>query len=274
MSRPGRSRLLAPLRWLTIDGWREIDREAAAEREARTGPDWRPAIILTTAVVVLALQEYVGSRLFYQESVAPPPEEGDDYWLLSTYVWWTAWRVGGYFVLPALVIWAMRGERLRDYYVGVGRLRTHAWIYLLVFLVILPAVLYASTLDAFAETYPFYAHANRSGFDFWSWQLLYALQFISLEFFFRGFLLKGLKPAFGSSAIFVMVIPYTMIHFGKPMLETFGAVVAGLALGTLAMRSRSIWGGAALHVGIAFLMDSLAVQDCPPPEEGPCPTGM
>lgn len=270
------SLLSRALRWLTVDSWRRLDREAAEERERAPagGYDWRPFVILTTSVVVIALQEYFGSRLFYQEHVAPPPEDGGDYYLLGTYGWWTAWRVGGYALIPALVIWAMPGERLRDYYIGFGRLGRHWWIYAGLFLLILPAVLYAATLGEFTETYPFYAYANRSPLDFWSWQLLYALQFVTLEFFFRGFMLKGLKPRFGSGAIFVMVVPYTMIHFGKPLLETLGAVIAGIALGTLAMRTRSIWGGAFLHVGVALLMDWLAVRECPPPDEGPCPTGM
>ena len=37
----------------------------------------------------------------------------------------------------------------------------------------------------------------------------------------------------GSHAIFVMVVPYVMIHFGKPMLETVGAIIAGVVLGLL-----------------------------------------
>src|SRR5690606_8230997 len=95
---------------------------------------------------------------------------------------------------------------------------------------------------------------------------------VSLEFFFRGFMLKALAPRLGSSAIFVMVVPYCMIHFGKAMPETLGAIVAGLVLGTLAMRTRSIWGGVLLHIAVALTMDLLAVEHCPPAESGkPCP---
>ena len=94
--------------------------------------------------------------------------------------------------------------------------------------------------------------ANRSHFDLWTWEALYAAQFISLEFFFRGFLLQGLRRALGANAIFVMIVPYCMIHYGKPMPETFGAIGAGLILGTLAMRTRSIWGGVLIHIGVAI----------------------
>jgi len=56
-----------------------------------------------------------------------------------------------------------------------------------------------------------------------------------------------------------MLIPYCMIHFQKPLLETFGAIVAGLILGLLALRTRSIWGGATIHVAVATSMDVAAL---------------
>ncbi len=60
-----------------------------------------------------------------------------------------------------------------------------------------------------------------------------------------------------------MIVPYCMIHYGKPMPETLGAIGAGLILGTLAMRTKSIWGGVLIHIGVAMTMDVLALQGCP-----------
>ena len=112
--------------------------------------------------------------------------------------------------------------------------------------------------------------ANRSSFDLWAWEGLYAAQFVSLEFFFRGFILNGLRRALGSNAIFVMIVPYCMIHYGKPMPETLGAIGAGLILGTLALRTRSIWGGVLIHISVALTMDVLALQGCPKAPGGWC----
>jgi membrane protease YdiL (CAAX protease family) len=50
-----------------------------------------------------------------------------------------------------------------------------------------------------------------------------------------------------------------MIHFGKPIQETLGAIVAGILLGFMALKTRSIWLGAALHIAVAWTMDGLAV---------------
>jgi membrane protease YdiL (CAAX protease family) len=50
-----------------------------------------------------------------------------------------------------------------------------------------------------------------------------------------------------------------MIHFGKPFLETLAAVLAGIVLGTLALRTRSIWSGFLIHVSVAISMDVAAL---------------
>ena len=65
------------------------------------------------------------------------------------------------------------------------------------------------------------------------WWALYWLQFAALEFFFRGFMLHGLVPRLGWAAIFAMVVPYNMLHYGKPMPEALAAIVGGIVLGTL-----------------------------------------
>jgi len=83
----------------------------------------------------------------------------------------------------------------------------------------------------------------------------YGLQFLCLEFFFRGFLLFALARTIGAFSIFVMIVPYAMIHFGKPPAECVGSVIAGVALGTIALRTRSIYGGVFVHCGVAFSMD-------------------
>ena len=99
--------------------------------------------------------------------------------------------------------------------------------------------------------------------DYWrrlaAWELLYALQFVGLELFFRGFLLHSLRRRFAAYAILVMTVPYCMIHFGKPMPETFGAIGAGVVLGFMSLKTRSIWMGAALHIAVAWTMDAAAL---------------
>ena len=87
------------------------------------------------------------------------------------------------------------------------------------------------------------------------------MQFFGLEFFFRGFLLHSLKPSLGPYAIFVMTVPYCMIHFGKPMPETFAAIFAGVFLGWLSFKNGNIWMGLVLHCTVALSMDVLALYN-------------
>lgn len=254
------------LRYVSLHQWQLIDRDpgpGAPPAGAPRSADWKVVIILVVACVSLTLQEYVGQRDTYERWFPFDPRHPDTYWQLKGFVWWTAWRVFGYVLMPIAVIAALPGERLRDYHVSFQGFFRHLWIYVALFAAILPAVWLASKTQTFRHTYPFYRLANRSLFDLWSWELMYAVQFVSLEFFFRGFLLQGLRRAFGAGAIFVMIVPYCMIHYGKPMAETFGAIGAGLILGTIAMRTRSIWGGVMIHVGVAWTMDLFAVAHCP-----------
>jgi membrane protease YdiL (CAAX protease family) len=72
-------------------------------------------------------------------------------------------------------------------------------------------------------------------------------------------MLNALRPAMGVNSIFVMCVPYTMIHFQKLPLEATGAIFFGLFLGILALRSRSIWGGVLVHAGVAVSMDVAAL---------------
>jgi membrane protease YdiL (CAAX protease family) len=85
------------------------------------------------------------------------------------------------------------------------------------------------------------------------------LQFFGLEFFFRGFLLHSLKPSLGIYSIFVMTVPYCMIHFAKPLPETFAAIFAGIFLGWLSYRNGNIWMGFVLHCFVALSMDVMAL---------------
>ncbi|HEY5949641.1 MAG TPA: type II CAAX endopeptidase family protein [Kofleriaceae bacterium] len=253
-------------RWvafLTIDQWRAIDAETDRKPSEAGTASWKVLVILVVSAVSLTLQEYIGDRGAF-ERWFPTHGHPDPYFELKGFAWWSSWRVIGYVIMPLVTIALMRGERIRDYHVSLKGFTKHLWIYVLLFTLITPAVMVASTTPAFRHTYPFYRLANRSYFDLWTWEAFYAAQFVSLEMFFRGFLLNGLRRAFGANAIFVMIVPYCMIHYGKPMPETLGAIGAGIILGTLAMRTKSIWGGVLIHIGVAMTMDVLALRGCPP----------
>ncbi|MBL8602301.1 MAG: CPBP family intramembrane metalloprotease [Myxococcales bacterium] len=271
-----------------LETWRAVDEEAAAHRAERLalglGYDWRPLVAYVTAAVVLTFQEYFGDRASYNLLVgrgfviswgggphAPPTHtlqllkpmawlRPAGYEELAALGYWSFTRTFGYFVVPALlmlVFW--RRERLRDYGLKTEGFLSHAWIYALFFGIVLVAVVIVANTGEFANYYPFYKEASRSWKDFFMWEVIYASQFFTLEFFFRGFLLFSSRRAMGSMVLMAMVVPYCMIHFGKPWAEALAAILAGIVLGTLSLKTRSIWSGFLIHVTVAISMDTAAM---------------
>ena len=253
-----------------LETWRDIDREAEEERRENASYDFHPMIALATGAIFLTLMEYFGHRgtlqniLDWMRNRDSSRELADAirysrYSELYDFVWWSGCRVLGYFIGPVLVVKLIFRERLRDHGLETRGFLSHAWIYAICYAVVLCCVVVVSQNPEFTDYYPFYKSASRSWFDFGAWELLYAAQFFSLEFFFRGFWLKACKRAMGSQAIYAMIVPYCMIHYGKPWLEALAAIVAGIVLGTLAMKTRSIWSGFLIHVSVAISMDVASI---------------
>ena len=136
-------------------------------------------------------------------------------------LWWGLTRILGYLV--PLILWRLffPRDRLADFGLRVRGLRDHAWIYALCVVVMVPVVLFVSRQRDFIDYYPMYKQAGRSWLDFGVWEVVYLAQFFTLEIFFRGFWLRAMR-GFGAGAIWSMIVPYCMIHFGKPFPETLG----------------------------------------------------
>ncbi len=179
---------------------------------------------------------------------------------LIGYAWWTGWHLICFLLLPWLVIRFVWKLPLADFGWRWGETHRHWRGYVLLLSPILFFVFLVSQGDDFVNHYPFYPQAGRSWLDLLAWEALYMTQFVVLEFFFRGYILRALRPALGANAIWIMCVPYLMIHFPKLWLEATGAILFGLFLGILALRSRSIWGGVMVHAGVALSMDMAALM--------------
>ena len=171
---------------------------------------------------------------------------------------WATSMVLFFGIIPLMVALLVLRLKPRDIGFNAGGFLRHIWVYAVFFLIMSPAIYWASMQPAFRETYPFAILARQDSVWFWRWEIFYFLQFCALESFFRGTLLFGLEKRFGMNAIFVMTIPYAMIHLHKPMPEAFGAIFAGIILGYMALRTRSFYGGILLHYAVALSMDLLA----------------
>ena len=264
--------LLPALWWFFRGTWRQLDDAAAdwrASLRAEGKSDLRPFVALALCAVILTLQEYYGGRQFFEQALRPLMVRLDaahpraiklyKYDELYGFGWWAFCRVGGY-LLP-FAVWKLffREDSLLDMGLRTRGFFKHAWIYGLFLVIVLPLLLVVSRQPDFGSYYPFYGKCSRSWYDLLSWEAMYYAQFFGLEMFFRGFWLGALRRSFGSGAIFAMAVPYCMIHYGKPFLEANGAIVAGIALGSLSMRTKSIYQGFLVHITVAALMDWLAL---------------
>jgi membrane protease YdiL (CAAX protease family) len=256
--------LVPALWWMFRDTWRELDREALEFRlqlRDRDEVDYRPLVCLVVVAVVLTLQEYYGGRAYYDTVLRPLLQDlyGSGWTFLRlpkydslySYGWWVFARVLGYVIVP-LVVWkaCFRQDSLLDLGLrGRGFLK-HLWIYGVFLAIIIPVMLIVARQPDFGTYYPFYKLSSRSWFDFMAWEAIYFVQFFALEFFFRST---------GAAAIFIMCLPYCMIHYGKPYLEAHGAIIAGVVLGSLSMKTKSVYSGFLLHISVAFGMDLLSL---------------
>jgi len=249
----------------------EIDRETERTPAPPGKFDATPAIALLTVAVCLLFIHYLKFATSFQavlEFYAASLHKGaaflpalrrDPFFSLYNHLWWGFIHLIGYVVIPMLVIKLVLKQRVMDNGLRLEDTRRYGFWYLALAAPIVFFAYFASFSQDFLNTYPFYRLAFRSGFDLLAWEVIYLSQFVFLEFFFRGFLLHACRPAFGANAVFVMCVPYLMIHFAKPWPEATGAILFGLFLGILALRSRSIWGGAAVHMTVALSMDMLAL---------------
>ncbi len=178
---------------------------------------------------------------------------------VGAYLYWGAMSLFVRTLLPAAVIVWLIGDSPRNWGYRIRGTAKHFPAYGLMYVVMLPVLVWVSSFDSFESYYPFYDRAAEGGAAFWLYEIGYAFQFVGVEAFFRGFLTFGLARRFGLLGVAIMTIPYTMIHFGKPAPEAFAAIIAGLALGYLALKSKSFVPGVFLHVSVAITMDLLVL---------------
>lgn len=177
-----------------------------------------------------------------------------------------------FLLLPLLVIITIRlvglaGDRVNKVFpryrfgdFGFGLGRGIGWLDALIFFAImLPFVVFAVFQKDFASAYPLFKAAGKSLGLFVIWEAVHLAHMFGWEFLNRGFLLFGLAERMGNWAILATAIPFAVLHIGKPELEAYGSFLAAIALGWLALRTRSFLPGVLLHWGVAFSLDIAAI---------------
>ena len=193
----------------------------------------------------------------YQETIVEKIWSGDAqiFWLRCI-----NWVVRVFAVLiPVFIIWYIKDRGNQPFY-GTAALK-ELRPYLIMLLIMIPLIALASTQKDFLQMYPkakFIATLDLPSkkMHYFIYELCYGFDFISIEFFFRGFLILSLLKICGPHCIVPMACFYCTIHFGKPMGEAISSFWGGLLLGIISYNTQSIWGGLIVHLGIAWLMEA------------------
>ncbi len=162
-----------------------------------------------------------------------------------------------YLFVPFLVIWYFKDKNNQAFY-GFDSTHHQTKLYWILLACMIPLLIYAGTQKDFLDYYPRGQKIINYGgtqFQFIVYELVYGIDFISIEMYFRGFLILAFSQWFGKHTILPMVCFYMSIHFGKPMGETISSIFGGMILGVISYHSKSIYGGVMVHAGIAWLME-------------------
>ena len=229
-------------------------------------------IAAVASALMLCLRQYYGSAIdwfnFLENGKPGEWKQIVFQWLfvdadrgLHSLLFWAGGCVFFYLLLPAFISGFVLKTKPSESGIVFKIPQKHWKIYGLLILIVMPFVVLASFSDHFQATYPFYrVPVNELDLNlFLIWEIAYFLQFVGIEYFFRGFLLFQAEKHIGRHAVLFAMLPYCMIHFGKPLPETLGAIVAGIVLGTMALRSRSIIPGIIVHYTVAISMDLLSL---------------
>jgi membrane protease YdiL (CAAX protease family) len=149
-----------------------------------------------------------------------------------------------YLLIPLAAGWLLFRDTPGDYGVRTGHWKPA--------LILIPVCLAAMALIQYwAGKMPeFRSYYYMSAIDWPRLLLDAALYMFAWEFLFRGYMLFGLEKSIGKNAIFVQSIPFVLLHFGKPFLETLACIPGGFVLGYVAYKTRSFLPCFVIHLGV------------------------
>lgn len=146
-------------------------------------------------------------------------------------------------IFPVLTILIFLRKNPLDFGLRLGNYRL--WLpYVLIFLAIAIPILYFTSDMSSVQGY-YRSHRN---FDLLKYALQMGVYMLGWEFLFRGFMLFGLKEKFKEGSIIIQMIPFVLLHFGKPEIETISTIFTGLLWGYICYRGKSFWPAFIMHI--------------------------
>ena len=135
------------------------------------------------------------------------------------------------------------------------------WALLAVAVLVVPSAYHASSLQSVVAEYPLPRVLLHDQHLMPVYFLgLFFLYYLPWEFFFRGFLLFGLKDRFGTTAaILIQTISSCLVHIGKPAPEILGSIPFGILFGIIAIRTKNLWIVVLIHAALGIFTDIFVI---------------
>jgi len=221
------------------------------------GLDRKVVLIFLSVAILQTISFYYTSRRFFRSNLFEDFQSYTDPYLIE-YLYWFIGDFFTFFILGSIIIKFGFKEKLSDYGLQFGDVKVGLSFSLLFLLVMIILVWFVSATPVFAEKYPHLLSAKSDWDTLFIYEAGMLLYMIAWEFIWRGFMLFGLEKRFGGYAVLMQMIPFVILHNGKPFLETLGAIFGGIALGILALRTRSIYYCVVTHIGVMFSIDVIS----------------
>jgi len=149
-----------------------------------------------------------------------------------------------YAVFPVLVILVILRKNPLDFGLRPGSPRIWGF-WVLVICLAAAVILYVSSFSTTLQDY-----YRQDDFNLLVYFLTSCVSLFAWEFIYRGFLLFGLREKFREGSILVQMIPFALLHLGKPELETVSTIFTGILFGYVAYRGKSFWPAFIIHLFI------------------------
>ncbi len=221
----------------------------------RSSEFWVKAIVI---IVLLSLGSgWLGYRAWFQEMT-----RAESYWSMRCLSQFKRFLIS---IIPILAIYFMYDKTTVGSLYGIRKKGFDWRIYLPLLLLMVPLIAWASFQPSFIKAYPRFrpwimpeVFGLSKAMMTTIFEFCYGLDFIVVEWVFRGLIVLTFVKFLGPTSVLPMVVTYAFIHFGKPSAEAIGSIFGGYILGLIAYYSKNIWGGVVVHLGVGWLMEIAA----------------
>lgn len=152
-----------------------------------------------------------------------------------------------YIILPAFTILFILRENPLDFGLRLGDYKLWSFYVAITVLISIPALYIGSLFSSVGQYYT-------KPFDYYSFFTQMVPLLFAWEYMLRGFLLFGLRERFKEASILIQMVPFVLLHIGKPEIEILVCIPMGLWFGYIAYRGKSFWPAFITHTFINFTL--------------------